>query len=80
MTVNGLSFEPPLFWELYMYQKRKFRDFDFKAFSGADLLYNYNAVVEELERARPASAKGRYFRKVTISPTMGPGVRLVPPS
>ena len=50
------------------------------SFSGAELMANYQAVVDELERARPASAKGRYFRKVTISPTMGPAIRVNPPS
>jgi large subunit ribosomal protein L1 len=37
---------------------------------------NFRAVVEELQRARPASAKGRYLRKITVSSTMGPGVRI----
>lgn len=50
------------------------------SFSAADLQENYDAVVDELERARPASAKGRYFRKVTMSSTMGPGVRITPPA
>jgi large subunit ribosomal protein L1 len=33
-------------------------------------------VVDELQRAKPASAKGRYLRKITVSSTMGPGVRV----
>jgi large subunit ribosomal protein L1 len=37
---------------------------------------NYKAVVEELERAKPPSAKGRYFRKITMSSTMGPGIKV----
>jgi large subunit ribosomal protein L1 len=37
---------------------------------------NFYAVIEELNRAKPASAKGRYIRKVTASATMGPGVRI----
>lgn len=37
---------------------------------------NYRAVVEEIERAKPASAKGRYLRKVALSSTMGPSVRI----
>ncbi|MCB0991602.1 MAG: 50S ribosomal protein L1 [Acidimicrobiales bacterium] len=49
------------------------------SFSPADLSVNYNAVVDELSRAKPASAKGRYFRKVTLSTTMGPGIRVTPP-
>lgn len=48
------------------------------SFSDADLLSNLRAVVGELERARPASAKGRYLRKIVLSPTMGPGVPLDP--
>jgi len=50
------------------------------SFSADDLGANYEAVVEELTRVKPASSKGRYFRKVTISPTMGPGVRVEAPS
>ena len=37
---------------------------------------NFRAVIDELQRARPASAKGRYLRKLTLSSTMGPGVRV----
>jgi len=44
------------------------------SFDAPALVANLNAVVEELERAKPASAKGRYFRKMTLSSTMGPGV------
>ena len=40
------------------------------------LVANYRAVVEEIERAKPASAKGRYLRKVALSSTMGPSVRI----
>ena len=50
------------------------------SFSAEDLQQNYDAVVEELERAKPASAKGRYFRKVSMSTTMGPSVKVNPPS
>lgn len=39
-----------------------------------DLMDNYAAVLEELIRARPAAAKGRYLRTITFSSTMGPGV------
>ncbi len=42
------------------------------------LAKNFAAVIEELERVRPASAKGRYFKKVTVSSTMGPGVKVDP--
>jgi large subunit ribosomal protein L1 len=34
--------------------------------------------VEELNRLKPSSAKGRYLRKVSVSSTMGPGIRIDP--
>jgi large subunit ribosomal protein L1 len=37
---------------------------------------NFAAVVDELNKAKPAAAKGKYFRKVTVSSTMGPGIRI----
>ena len=37
---------------------------------------NFRAVLDELQRAKPASAKGRYLRKITISSTQGPGVKI----
>jgi large subunit ribosomal protein L1 len=37
---------------------------------------NLRAVLEELQRAKPASAKGRYMRKITVSSTMGPGIKI----
>ncbi len=40
------------------------------------LLSNLRAVVDELNRAKPASAKGRYIRSMTLSTTMGPGVKV----
>jgi large subunit ribosomal protein L1 len=48
------------------------------SFDRADLIGNVHAVVEELARAKPSSAKGRYFLSVTVSSTMGPGVRIDP--
>jgi large subunit ribosomal protein L1 len=36
------------------------------------------AVIEELQRAKPAASKGRYIRSVTLASTMGPGVRVDP--
>ena len=42
------------------------------------LVANLHAVVDELHRAKPASSKGRYFRKVTVASTMGPGIRVDP--
>ncbi|MDH3706049.1 MAG: 50S ribosomal protein L1, partial [Acidimicrobiia bacterium] len=46
------------------------------SFSEADLMVNYNALMDELNRAKPASSKGRYFRRVSLSSTMGPGVKI----
>jgi large subunit ribosomal protein L1 len=42
------------------------------------LLENYAAVIDELIRAKPAAAKGRYIRSVTVASTMGPGVKVDP--
>src|SRR5450631_4909369 len=42
------------------------------------LLENYAAVIDELMRAKPAAAKGRYIRSVTVASTMGPGVKVDP--
>lgn len=46
------------------------------SFDAADLLRNVRAVLDELVRAKPAAAKGRYIRSITLSSTMGPGVRV----
>ena len=35
-------------------------------------------MLEELERAKPASAKGRYIRRISLSSTMGPGIKIDP--
>ena len=40
------------------------------------LTANFLAVVDELQRAKPAAAKGRYLRKISLSSTMGPGVKV----
>lgn len=48
------------------------------SFDADKLLENYLAILGELNRARPASAKGVYLRNVTVSSTMGPGVRVQP--
>jgi len=37
---------------------------------------NFRAVLDELQRAKPASAKGRYIKKIAMSTTMGPGIRV----
>src|SRR5438309_235673 len=49
------------------------RDFDNRR-----LLENYAAVLEELIRAKPAAAKGRYIRTITVASTMSPGVKADP--
>jgi large subunit ribosomal protein L1 len=48
------------------------------SFDEAALRQNFWAVIDELQRARPASAKGRYFRRVGVSSTMGPGINIDP--
>ena len=47
-----------------------------KSFSEDDLLANFATVLDEVTRAKPAAAKGRYLRSVTLSTTMGRGVTL----
>ena len=42
------------------------------------LYTNLKALIDEVERAKPATAKGKYFRKITVSSTMGPGVKVDP--
>ena len=48
------------------------------SFGKADLAANVHAVIEELVRAKPSAAKGRYLLSVTLSSTMGPGVHIDP--
>jgi large subunit ribosomal protein L1 len=48
------------------------------SFDRRALLENLRAVVDELQRAKPASAKGRYMRGIAVSSTMGPGVKVDP--
>jgi large subunit ribosomal protein L1 len=47
-----------------------------RSFPEADLVQNYLAVIDEVQRAKPAAAKGRYLKSVTLSTTMGPGIRI----
>jgi large subunit ribosomal protein L1 len=49
-----------------------------KSFGERQLLENYAAVVEEIIRAKPSAAKGRYIRSITLATTMGPGVHVDP--
>jgi large subunit ribosomal protein L1 len=46
------------------------------AFEAAKLLDNYEAVIDEIVRAKPAGAKGKYIHSVTLATTMGPGIRV----
>ena len=46
------------------------------SFASADLEANLRAVLDEIQRAKPASAKGKYLRKVSLSSTMGPGIKI----
>jgi large subunit ribosomal protein L1 len=49
-----------------------------KSFGEEQLLENYLAAVDEILRAKPSSTKGRYIKSLTVSSTMGPGVRIDP--
>jgi large subunit ribosomal protein L1 len=49
-----------------------------KSFDERTLLENYATVVEEIVRAKPAAAKGRYIRSITLTSSMGPGVHVDP--
>ena len=46
------------------------------SFGKEKLLDNFNTVIEALTKAKPAAAKGTYFRNVTIASTMGPGIKI----
>jgi large subunit ribosomal protein L1 len=49
-----------------------------RSFDERQLLENYAVVVEEIVRVRPAAAKGRYIRSITVTTSMGPGVKVDP--
>jgi large subunit ribosomal protein L1 len=49
-----------------------------RSFDDAALAENYLAVVDEILRAKPSTAKGKYVKTATLSTTMGPGIRLDP--
>lgn len=46
------------------------------SFDTEQLVGNFRALIDALQKAKPASAKGQYFKSVTVSSTMGPGVRV----
>jgi len=48
------------------------------SFPERQLLENYAAVIDELIRAKPSAAKGKYIRSITVASTMGPGVKVDP--
>jgi large subunit ribosomal protein L1 len=48
------------------------------SFEETQLVENYAAAMDEVVRAKPSAAKGRYLRKVTLSTTMGPGIPVDP--
>jgi len=47
-----------------------------KSFEERALLENYAALLEEIVRAKPSAAKGRYITKITLTTTMGPGIHV----
>jgi large subunit ribosomal protein L1 len=49
-----------------------------RSFDERALLENYGSIVEEIVRAKPAAAKGRYIRAITLTTTMGPGIHVDP--
>jgi large subunit ribosomal protein L1 len=49
-----------------------------KSFTPEALIENYGALLDEIQRAKPSSSKGRYLKSITISTTMGPGIKVDP--
>ena len=46
------------------------------SFDEGALLANFETVIEELQRVKPSGSKGKYFKKVVVSSTMGPGIKV----
>ena len=46
------------------------------SFDDEKLLENYTAVIDEIVRAKPAAAKGKYILSATLTTTMGPGIKV----
>jgi len=46
------------------------------SFTKEQLLENFAALMEAVQRAKPAAAKGQYIRRITLAPTMGPGIKV----
>ncbi len=49
---------------------------DVHAQTADSLIANTHALVDSIVKAKPAAAKGKYLRSVTLSSTMGPGIRI----
>jgi len=49
-----------------------------KSFTTEALLQHYATLLDEIVRAKPASSKGRYLKSITVSTTMGPGIKVDP--
>ena len=49
-----------------------------KSFTEEQLVENANALIQAIAKAKPAAAKGQYFRSITIASTMSPGVKVNP--
>src|SRR3954462_13498726 len=49
-----------------------------RSFDERSLVENYAALIEEIVRAKPSAAKGRYIKKITLTSTMGPGIHVDP--
>jgi len=49
-----------------------------KSFEARALLENYSTVLDEIVRAKPSAAKGRYIRTITLTTSMGPGIHVDP--
>jgi len=48
------------------------------SFTSDQLMENFNALIDALQKAKPTAAKGRYFKKIAVNPSMGPSVRIDP--
>jgi large subunit ribosomal protein L1 len=48
------------------------------SFSVEDLTANFRAIVDELNRVKPAASKGRYMKRISVATTMGPGIKVDP--
>ena len=49
-----------------------------RSFDERELVENYAALLEEIVRAKPSAAKGRYIKRITLTSTMGPGIHVDP--